>query len=611
MMGRDLFLGWLQGSEVASERRQRLYLDDDDRKLGFHLIGAPGRGKSKLLEHMIRQDILAGRGVCLIDPHGQTYEDVLEWCACFRPEREIIPINLSRGEHIVGFNPFICGPGDIAAQVERRIDAAVKAWGAANTDQTPRLEHWLRCLFFPLIEANDLTLLEADYFTTYTQARVRDYLTSRIRRASIQGDWHDLAAVRNADEFRNQIESTRNRLSRFLSADVARRFFALTDSEVNLDVGAAMDRGAVILVNLKWSDDVTRMNARLFGALLVNAFIEAAMRRPVGGGAKPRPFYLYLDEFHNFVTRDIGEALTQVRKFGLRFVLAHQLLKQLEQDDADVYQEVMTAVGARAVFGGINAEDAARLVPNLFAGQIDYTEVKYIHETVKYWQEYTRDKVITESGTETEAAAHADTDGTSAGTGRSTGSTGSGMTGHSVPEFFAGVGGGVGTRFDSSGWGSISSDSEMSGEMHATTESTSRARTTGRSVADVPLYRQIPYIEEDPRHYTADEQRERLAHALMLQYERHCFIRTPGGEARPLLVPFVKRYPMFEERVREYEAEMAQRAGALTPEEVDRIIAERRLRIEKDADVFLATRDAETVDLPYAVQSPAKLKRRR
>ena len=571
-MDEDLFLGALQGSEVPDAKRQYLHLSDDDRKLGMHVIGSPGSGKSKFLEHLIRQDILAGRGLCLIDPHGELYENVLEWCAYTRLDREIIPLNASRGEHIVGFNPLLRAAGDVAAHVDRCLEAILKAWGAANSDQSPRLDRILGALLTAIIEADDLTLCEADYFIEHHHEDVRRFLTSRIADPHARGNWLDLLASKK-DAFNEQVESTRNRLGRFLRAQTTRRFFALHDPAVNLDLRAIMDRGAVLLVNLKWSDEITRTNARLFGSLLVNAFVQAALRREVGSGREPRPFYLYLDEFQNFVTRDIGEAVTQVRKFGLRFVLSHQLLKQLRDPDADVLDEVITAIKARAVFGGLKSTDAAELVPDLFPGQIDFHEVKRIDYTVKFWPVYDRDQVI--------AKGKAQTEGSSYATGSSHFSSsmiGGGQQWLPQDGFFSGwiEGAHLDSHSDGSGYGSISSESSMS------------ATTASESVANVPIYRPEPVIEGEETPWSLEEQKHRLTDTLIVQYMRHCFFKPPNGRARPLLVPFVERYPVFEREIRAYEAEMAHRARAFPPETVDQLIKERRNRIETAAREFAA-----------------------
>jgi hypothetical protein len=592
------FVGFLNGKESAAPRR--LYLRDRDRRLGLHIIGAPGSGKSKFIEHLIRQDIKAGRGLCFIDPHGQTYQDLLEWCCYLDLDREIIPINFSEPSHIIPFNPFLRGPGDLSPQVDRRVDTVIKVWGERNTNATPRLAYWLPAIFHPLIEADDLTLLDAEYFIHHSFSREREYLLNRVENPHIRSIWADLAGVKKLEDFNDQLESSRNRLNRFIAAETARRFFASIDPSTNLDFLGAMNRGAVILVNLKWSESVSRANAQLFGALFVNALIEAALRRDptaVARGEVP-PFTAYLDEFHNFVTPDIGEAVTQVRKFGLRFVLAHQLLKQLTTQDANVLEEVLTAVRARAIFGGMNHEDALRLVPELFPGQLDFNEVRYIRETVKFWPVYDRDVA---RGTMRGRA-----DSTMSGTGESSMDISNIMSGHSSGTAFGlegFYGEGTHTQFDGSSWG------ESSGSAYGSSSFQAQGRTISEadSEVDMPIFRPVPVIERQPEHFTREDQIYRLAETLQLQYERHCFIRPPDGRAEPLLVPFVKRYGQPDADVRAYEAKMARRAGALEHADVDRMIAERRQLLRQQTQDYFDQLERQTSDAHKGVQRPKRL----
>src|SRR6185503_8074722 len=109
------------------------------------------------------------------------------------------------------------------------------------------------------------------------------------------------------------------------------RFMGVEGRSLNLQ--EIMDQGKILLVNLAPSDHLSKESARVFGALLVNEFFECALRRPrKPNGDNPTPYYLYMDEFQNFVSLDIAEMLDQVRKFGLFQVLAHQRFGQLDEN---------------------------------------------------------------------------------------------------------------------------------------------------------------------------------------------------------------------------------------------------------------------------------------
>ena len=114
-----------------------------------------------------------------------------------------------------------------------------------------------------------------------------------------------------------------------------------------------MDLGKVLLVNLKQSEHLSYEAARTFGALLVNGFFESALQRKSQPGRDPRPYYLYLDEFQNFVSLDIARMLAEVRKFGLFLVLAHQYFEQL---DEDITAAALNNCQIKAVFGAVSGQ---------------------------------------------------------------------------------------------------------------------------------------------------------------------------------------------------------------------------------------------------------------
>src|SRR5205823_8481437 len=134
--------------------------------------------------------------------------------------------------------------------------------------------------------------------------------------------------------------------------------------------------------------------ARVFGALLVNEFFEAALRRQKDArGNDPNPYFLYLDEFQNFVSLDLTDMLDQVRKFGLFLVMAHQRFGQLDQNLIDA---VLTNCGIKAVFGGLPVESARIMAQEMFIRELDPKKIKVAVYQTKFWPEYRRDKVYSD-----------------------------------------------------------------------------------------------------------------------------------------------------------------------------------------------------------------------
>src|SRR2546425_3215995 len=120
------------GYDAANEP---IELRPDDRKTHMHVIGSSGSGKSRFLEWMIRGDLRNRQGFCLIDPHGELYNDVLRYCAHHVLDREIVLLNPSQSSSVIGFNPFQRAPqGEVSVQVDRRIAATMRAWNVRATD---------------------------------------------------------------------------------------------------------------------------------------------------------------------------------------------------------------------------------------------------------------------------------------------------------------------------------------------------------------------------------------------------------------------------------------------------------------------------------------------
>ena len=590
-----------------------VWLTEEERAAGMHIIGAPGSGKSKFLEHCIRDDIRNRRGLCLIDPHGDLYDAVLSWCAYVRPHRRIIPVNLT-SPYIVGLNPLAGAVRDVHTRVNRCIEATVKAFGLKNTDETPTLERLLRCVYHALAE-NGLTIAEARHLLAFHETGIRDYLTSRISDEMIRQEWRELASLKTSREWREEIRSTKNKLLRFLTARSVLRFLAMTDTDLTrtLNPRQLMDEGAVVLVNLRQVDGaLDQIDARLYGSFLVSQFFAAARSRGGLGQPRPRPFYLYCDEFQNFVSPDVAEILPQGRKFGLSLVLAHQFLAQLDQEDAQLVEAVMASARTKVVFGGLSYKDAVAMVPSLFAGQMDFHEVKRIDYSVKFWPVYGREKTYTKGRAHGEArgSSHTDAHGHTTGRGHTSGyghvdgiTTGSSFNtgdGYSSPDWpIDGLP--HGSHFTSSGSTSMdastSADSYMEADSEMETDSDSTADTTSestsdaasRSVADIPIYHPVPFLEATVTPWSLEEIKERLTHTLMLQLQRHGFVKPRDGWTEPMLVPMVAPCRLPVRRVLDYQATEAKNAGAVTPELSDYATAARTKQIEHQARQFAAS----------------------
>ena len=358
-----------------SRRGKNVFVPSELRETHMQIVGASGRGKSKLLEHLLRQDMLNRQGLCLIDPHGTLYGEMVRWCATHRlfEHRTIRLIDPSDPDWAWGFNPLAL---DNAANPQRRVDAMVGAcaqvWGGEDTTRTPLLMKCLRALFY-LLSVNRLTLLEAMQITTaYDEDGFRRALVEKIDDPVFGYLWREFEYLAENQKrlFIEQFQSTNNRLMEFLGSPTIRR--VIGQRERVIDFRKCMDDGEIVLINLAPSNDLSADNARVLGTLIVSELFLKCFGRPEGA----RAFYLYIDEAYRFLTKDIENILDQARKFGLHLILAHQRLGQLKEAGESIYNAVMTGAQTKIVFGGLEVADARLMAENIFIGEFDLQTAK-------------------------------------------------------------------------------------------------------------------------------------------------------------------------------------------------------------------------------------------
>lgn len=512
---KPIFIGY-------SETGERIELDEEDLKTHLHGIGATRTGKSKMIEWIARELIRSGRGFCLIDPHGFLYQDILRWLAYNTPDREVILFNPSFRSKVVGFNPFHAQAGDVSTLADRRVKATLKVWGVNDANETPRLERWLRAFYYVLIERG-LSLEVAPYLFGFKHRRIREYLTRSIQSDLVRNEFEELSQLTRLREFMEQIESTRNRLWRFLLPQQVRRIVSLDTNTINLP--EIIERGQVLLINLQPSDVLDAEHARLIGTLFLNEFWEVARRRQqTDVGGKPSDFFLIIDEFQEFLTPDIPIMLDQAAKYGIHLMLFHQRLAQLKDLDPQAYSAINNAQ-LKLVYGGLSDEDAQLMVRAIFPGQIDLKRVKFLVEQTKFWPRVGRATVHSSSSSSSTSRGS----GAAAAAGTVFG-TSSGMslgpdwpTGHDM------------TMFDGTSRSDVSSSSDSSFD--------SSGESYSEGEADVPFIYPEAFKEVSSiTPYPLEEQLWEMASQLREQFQRHFMIRRPGRPTTAAVTPFVKPY---------------------------------------------------------------------
>ncbi len=521
--GNDLVLGQLAGRKAA------LSLSRTQRDKHLYVCGGTGTGKSKFLENLIRQDIVAWRksrcGVLVLDPHGNLYDNLMNWMAWHNIDRPVIPIDLRQDDWVVSYNLLRQRKlADPAVLVDNITDAMAYVWGQGGTNQTPLFARWAGNVLRPLYE-KELTLVESEFLIDRVSKQIRYLMTADMKDKPSRQDWQ-FANTLNAKDFESQIGSTVNRLQRFIRNQTMRSMFG--QPKVSLDLGAALEEGQIIIVSLATERaKVSKENAELFATLLLSDLWTAAQERGKRDGIKP--FYVYLDEFQRFVTPTIAENLDEARGYGLHLTMAHQFPNQLldrGENGKRVYNSIMENASSKVVFRLTHEENLSVMAKWLFMGVMNPDEIKHEMYSTKV-MEY-REEMRTSYSRSTS---------TSDGGGDFTGTTGSKGTGGSLSN---------GGENDASSWNESDADSGGTSSTWTSSESESETET---SVLVPVLGKELSHVQ----FRTLEEQLFRSMAVLFDQKERHGVARLVGMSAPvSLQTPTVDKMPGSEARVKRF-----------------------------------------------------------
>lgn len=325
--------------------------NNDDRLRHLYVIGKTGTGKSTLFESMISQDIAAGAGVGVLDPHGETIEKVLERIPDNRVE-DVIYFDPSDTELPIGLNLLEIEDQSQKNLMASGLVAAIKqhfdySWG-------PRLEYLLNYAILTLLEVPGTNmlgitrLLEDKNYQNYILHFVKDPLVNKFWESEFKEMKGNQKLVTEA------ISPIQNKVNRFLASTTIRNILGQKKSTV--DLWDAMNSGKIILMNLT-KGKIGGDNANLLGALLVSRIQFYALQRAKIPPEQRTPFYLYVDEFQNFATGSFEEILSESRKYKLGLYLTHQFTAQLPEN---LLKAVFGNVGTIMTFS-LGALDAKEL----------------------------------------------------------------------------------------------------------------------------------------------------------------------------------------------------------------------------------------------------------
>ena len=296
-------------------------IKQEDRRKHVYLIGKTGTGKSTLMKNMIVQDIQAGRGVAVIDPHGDLAQSLLNYIPNNRIP-ETIYLNPSDLENPIGFNLLRQVSKDKRPIVASGVLSVFKniwanSWG-------PRLEYILYYSLLALLDSEEETLL--GLVKLLSSEKYRKKIINNIQDPLVKGVWKEEIEPWDKRQKDEGFKPIQNKVGQFLATPAIRNI--LGQAKSTIDFRKIMDQGYIFIADLskgKLGED----KANLLGSLLVNQFQLTAMERADILETERKDFYLYIDEFHNFTTSAFDSVLSEARKYRLCLTLAHQYLEQL------------------------------------------------------------------------------------------------------------------------------------------------------------------------------------------------------------------------------------------------------------------------------------------
>jgi len=328
------------------DRKTRFGIKREDRAQHMYIIGKSGVGKTKLMENMVIDDICAGDGVGIVDPHGEFAERILRYIPAERID-DVIYFNPADVDYPIGFNPLESVGGEYRHLVASSIMGVFKKiWPDVWSS---RMEYILNNALLALLEFPGSTILEI--MKMLAEKQYREKVVVQLEDPVVKSFWENEFA-RYTDRYAVEaVAAIQNKIGQFISNPLIRNIIGQPKSTIN--IRQIMDEGKILIANLS-RGKIGEDNASLLGAMMITKLQQAAMSRVDIPESKRRDFFLYIDEFQNFQTESFAIVLSEARKYRLCLILAHQYIDQL---DEKVRSAIFGNVGTLICFR-IGPEDA-------------------------------------------------------------------------------------------------------------------------------------------------------------------------------------------------------------------------------------------------------------
>ncbi|MBT3865112.1 type IV secretion system DNA-binding domain-containing protein [Candidatus Peregrinibacteria bacterium] len=352
--------GILLGNNAYRGKETPVHFLDKDRTRHHYIIGKSGTGKSNFISFMARQDIQDGKGVCVIDPHGDLVEDILQYVPKERA-KDVIIFDPSDTERPMALNILEADTSDEMDLVSSQAtEIFIKLFG--DEIFGPRIQHYFRNACLTLMEDKEEGATLIDVPRMFVDENFMKYKVKKVTNPVVKSFWMHEYANTGAREREEMIPYFSSKFGPFITNMIMRNTIGQPKSAFNFR--EIMDEGKILLVKLS-KGKIGDLNTQLLGLVMVARIQMAAMSRADIPEKDRRDFYLYVDEFQNFATESFCSILSEARKYHLALIMAHQYINQLVtskygNSSTQIRDAVFGNVGSLSAFK-VGADDAEYL----------------------------------------------------------------------------------------------------------------------------------------------------------------------------------------------------------------------------------------------------------
>ncbi len=342
--------GIILGKNVYRGKETIIRIKQKDRRRHMYIIGMTGVGKSVLAEGLAIQDILAGRGVCFIDPHGDAIDTILEHIPRERAD-DLILFDPANVERPMGMNML-----EYETQEQKLfiIDTILQIFDKLydlRATGGPMFEQYMRNSLLLIMDDPTTGMTLADVPKVLADEDYRRMKLSRCKTPVVKHFWVKEAEKAGGEaSLQNMVPYITSKLTPFIANDLMRPI--ISQERSSFSFRQAMDTKKIILVKLS-KGKIGDLNANLLGMIVINKILMAALGRANVPEEEREDFYLYIDEFQNFLTDSIEIILSEARKYKLNLIIAHQYLGQLVKNNDTKFRD--------AIFGNVGTKIAFRI----------------------------------------------------------------------------------------------------------------------------------------------------------------------------------------------------------------------------------------------------------